>query len=116
MKITIAVGLALAIGLIASLSTAVGQTVPRKYQGIWIDQSGGQIKIDAGTIDFGSGLKGTITSIKPGAEGGEVMLVKYGNVGASEIELVWYLTKVNGREIMIAVNVESPTSIFVYQH
>jgi len=67
------------------------------------------MKVDARTIDFG-GFKETISSIKPGNEGATVMLVKYRN-----IEWVWYLTKVNGREVLIWVNAESPTSIMVTQ-
>jgi hypothetical protein len=69
--------LALAIGLIASLSTAVAQQVPKKYQGDWVDQTGGHITISTNIIDFGSGYEGKIISIKPGTESGEVMLVKY---------------------------------------
>ena len=114
MKTAIAVALAavLPIGLIASPSTAVAQPVPKKYQGDWVDQTGGRIKIDATTIDFGSDFKERITSIKPATESGERVLVKYGRSG---VELVWYLTKVNRREILIAVNAEEPTAIFVYQ-
>jgi hypothetical protein len=68
------------------------------------------VKVDATTIDFGPGLKETLSSIMPGDEGGTVLLVKYRNVS-----WVWYLTKINGRETMIWVNEESPTSIMVTQ-
>jgi hypothetical protein len=102
--------LALAVGLVTPLSTAVAQSVPQKYQGDWVDQTGGRITIGTRTINFVSGSKETITSIRPGTENGEKMLVNYGSV-----ELVWYLTKVNGREVLIAVNAEEPTSIFIYQ-
>jgi hypothetical protein len=43
------------------------------------------------------------------------VLVKYSSGPVSEVELVWYLTKVNGREILVAVNAEDPTAIFVYR-
>jgi hypothetical protein len=87
------------------------------HQGDWVDQSDGErIKVTASTIEFGSRFKEKIISIKPGDESGEKVLVKYGGVPpALPVELVWWLTKVNGRETLIAVNAEEPTAIFVYQ-
>lgn len=75
--------------------TMIAQQVPIKYQGDWIDQTGGRIRIDDASIDFGSHFKETITSVNPGSESGEVMLVKYAN----GVQMVWYLTNVNERSI-----------------
>ena len=113
--IAVAMTLALEIGLIVSPLTALAQTVPKKYQGDWVELRGGHINVTASAIDFGSGFKGNITSIKPGTESGEVLLVKYSSRPVSQVELVWQLFKINGRDTLIAVNAEEPTSIFVYQ-
>jgi hypothetical protein len=101
------------IGL-TQVGGARAQPVPQKFQGDWVridqPQDRGHMKVDAKTIDFGGGLKETLSSVEPGSDDDTTMLVKYRNV-----EWVWYLTKINGREILIWVNAESPTSIMVTQ-
>jgi hypothetical protein len=125
---------ALMIGflLLASSPTMAQQQVPKKFQGDWFDahlgpetQSHLQIRINSNTIDFdpdrtsarsGVNFKEKIISVKPVNEDGNEFEVIYGGVPpANPVKLIWYLSKVNGRETLIAVNEEEPSAIFVYQ-
>jgi hypothetical protein len=130
MSKSVIVGLALAVGLIVSTAVATSrerlsefaraialQQVPKKFQGVWVDQNpnGGRIKIGATIVDF-FGFQKKISSIEPADEDGTKVRVKYERVPpALQIELVWWLTKVNGRETLIEVDAQETTNIFVYQ-
>jgi hypothetical protein len=66
---------AMSIAMIAPARAA--DSVPVKFQGGWVMEKGnGYWKIGATTIDFGSGFKSEITSVKPGNEDGDVIVVK----------------------------------------
>jgi hypothetical protein len=127
---SVIVGLALAVGLIASTTVATSrerlsefaraialQQVPKRFQGVWVDQhpDGGRMKVGATIVDFSSFQK-KISSIEPADEDGKTVRVKYERVPpALQMEQVWRLTKVNGRETLIKVDAQEPTTISVYQ-
>jgi hypothetical protein len=77
---TILKPLAVAAMSIAMLAqTKAADSVPVKFQGTWVMEKGnGPWRIGAKTIDFGSGFKSEITSVKPGNEDGDVIVVTWG--------------------------------------
>ena len=57
---------AVSIAMLAQ-AQAADDSVPVKFQGTWVMEKGnGPWRIGAKTIDFGSGFKSEITSVKPG--------------------------------------------------
>jgi hypothetical protein len=99
--------------------------IPKKFHGTWvrIDNSNDKspTKIDAGTINFGSGFKETITNIEPGDEDGTTLTVTYMLTcltpcpRASPVTWVLRLLKLNGRETLIWVNKDQPAAMMVTQ-
>src|SRR6516162_10989303 len=102
---TILKPLAVAAMSIAMLAqTKAADSVPVKFQGTWVMEKGnGPWRIGAKTIDFGSGFKSEITSVKPGNEDGDVIVVTWGR---NNVEMVWRLAKVNGLDVLVQVNAE----------
>ena len=69
---------AVSIAMLAQAQSA-DDSVPVKFQGTWVMEKGnGPWRIGAKTIDFGSGFKSEITSVKPGNEDGDVIVVTWG--------------------------------------
>jgi hypothetical protein len=99
------------------------QSVPKIFQGNWVDTRNGKVsatnadmKVSATNVDFGSGFRSKIISVMPANEDGDKIMVKWASSpSASPVEAIWWLTKVNGREVLVDVNVESPSSIAIYQ-
>ena len=101
---------AVSIAMLAQ-AQAADDSVPVKFQGTWVMEKGnGPWRIGAKTIDFGSGFKSEITSVKPGNEDGDVIVVTWGR---NNVEMVWRLAKVNGLDVLVQVNAENPTSVFI---
>ena len=100
---------AMSIAMLAQ--TKAADSVPVKFQGTWVMEKGnGPWRIGAKTIDFGSGFKSEITSVKPGNEDGDVIVVTWGR---NNVEMVWRLAKVNGLDVLVQVNAENPTGVFI---
>ena len=91
--------------------------VPKQFQGTWTDvDGGGSMTIGANTVSFGgSSDKLKLISIEPGDEELNRVIVKFStNPRVNVTATVWHLIKVNGREILIDANEQSPTSKTLY--
>jgi hypothetical protein len=107
--------LILAAALLASTSMAFADytlpSMPKKFQGTWTCAVG-PTTIGANSVSFGSGYNNLkLFSIVPGDEELNTVIVKWlPNPGALVVASVWKLVKFNGRQFLMDINEESPSS------
>ena len=106
-----------AIFALGNIAMAELPAVPKKFQGTWIDvDGGGSMTIGANTVSSGGPSdKLKLIRIEPADEDLNRLVVKWStNPGVNAIAAVWHLIKVNGRQALIDVNEEAPTSNTLY--
>jgi hypothetical protein len=93
--------------------------VPPMFQGTWLNQTGLATKIDAHTIDFGPDVVCQITGIKAANEDGNKIEVEYTcrhNIRhTTELDDIWYVAKVYGRDVLITVDADNSKNLQAYQ-
>jgi hypothetical protein len=100
---------ALLLAVTSSVSADL-PAVPKQFQGTWVcNTAPATTTIGADTVSFGSPLK--LISIVPGDEELNTIIVKWTPPNSAAVVVaIWKLVKLNGRQFLMDINEESPTS------